>query len=130
MDQVSERSQLERRKKYFPIWAAALRSGKYKQGQTSLRPEEDRFCCLGVLCDLGESKAWSPSGVGYYFKGVWGSLPTEVYDEVGLYPHEEADLVSANDNGYSFAQIADYLESAAGLNPAQATELRWETLFD
>ena len=32
-------------------WVAALRSGHYKQGPSALR-RDDRFCCLGVLCDL------------------------------------------------------------------------------
>ena len=41
-------------------WVTALRSGHYKQGHGFLRQpddydaqtEPDRFCCLGVLCDL------------------------------------------------------------------------------
>jgi hypothetical protein len=33
-------------------WLAALRSGEYQQGKGVLRSENDRFCCLGVLCDL------------------------------------------------------------------------------
>jgi len=32
-------------------WVAALRSGEYKQGRHRLR-DGDRFCCLGVLCNL------------------------------------------------------------------------------
>ncbi len=32
-------------------WVAALRSGEYKQGINFLR-QDDKFCCLGVLCDL------------------------------------------------------------------------------
>lgn len=37
-----------------------LRSGQYKQGQSALRSrvhiagEPDRFCCLGVLCEMAE----------------------------------------------------------------------------
>lgn len=30
-------------------WVAALRSGKYKQGQGSLRTSEGAHCCIGVL---------------------------------------------------------------------------------
>lgn len=37
-------------------WLAALRSGEYQQGVSQLRYEDpdkvQRFCCLGVLCDL------------------------------------------------------------------------------
>jgi hypothetical protein len=32
-------------------WVAALRSGEYKQGKGALRLN-NKFCCLGVLCDL------------------------------------------------------------------------------
>lgn len=32
-------------------WIAALRSGEYEQGAGWLR-SGDRFCCLGVACDL------------------------------------------------------------------------------
>lgn len=32
-------------------WVAALRGGKYGQGQDALR-NGDQFCCLGVACDL------------------------------------------------------------------------------
>lgn len=33
-------------------WVKALRSGKYKQGRDRLRTENNKFCCLGVLCNL------------------------------------------------------------------------------
>lgn len=36
-------------------WVEALRSGMYRQGKGTLRmrtPANDKFCCLGVLCDL------------------------------------------------------------------------------
>jgi hypothetical protein len=36
-------------------WVEALRSGKYAQYQSALRgraDNRDRFCCLGVLCDI------------------------------------------------------------------------------
>lgn len=33
-------------------WVKALKSGKYKQGEGQLRDEHNRFCCLGVLCNL------------------------------------------------------------------------------
>lgn len=40
-------------------WVEALRSGKYKQGKKSLRSREgDKYCCLGVLCDLYAANKW------------------------------------------------------------------------
>src|SRR5688572_30653463 len=33
-------------------WLQALRSGEYTQGSGLLRTADDKFCCLGVLCDL------------------------------------------------------------------------------
>lgn len=35
------------------LWADALRSGKYDQGQGVLKSRIDsRYCCLGVLCEI------------------------------------------------------------------------------
>ena len=34
------------------LWLAALRSGEYEQGRAALRDRDDKFCCLGVLCEL------------------------------------------------------------------------------
>lgn len=33
-------------------WVAALRSKQYTQGKNTLRSEDNKFCCLGVLCNL------------------------------------------------------------------------------
>ena len=38
-------------------WVAALRSGKYEQAKGWLR-EGDKFCCLGVACDLFDPDEW------------------------------------------------------------------------
>jgi len=43
-------------KRIREAWLEALTSGEYKQGKSYLHQKtkkgEDRFCCLGVLCDL------------------------------------------------------------------------------
>lgn len=37
----------------------ALRSGKYKQGRSALHnKDKNTYCCLGVACDLEDSKRW------------------------------------------------------------------------
>lgn len=40
------------KKQIAKLWANALRSGDYKQGRGQLRTEQNKFCCLGVLCNL------------------------------------------------------------------------------
>lgn len=38
-------------------WCKALRSKKYKQGGGTLHdPEDNTYCCLGVLCELAKKK--------------------------------------------------------------------------
>lgn len=33
-------------------WCTALRSGTYKQGKRFLHTATDKYCCLGILCEL------------------------------------------------------------------------------
>lgn len=52
----------------------ALRSGKYKQGQNRLRGLGDKFCCLGVVCDVIDPTKWTFNHNSY-----------PVYDEMDTY---------------------------------------------
>ena len=83
-------------------WIAALRSGKYEQGKGRLR-EGDKFCCLGVACDLTDPDAWND-------KGGWGAQDN--YDIVlPFIDIREGDWLAAlNDGGTTFAEIADFIE--------------------
>lgn len=63
-------------KKTIEAWVAALRSGEYKQAQGQLR-DGDRFCCLGVLCDL-YAKATKTSWNGNHFQIQPNYLPSDV----------------------------------------------------
>lgn len=90
-------------------WVEALRSGNYKQGKGALRvtqgrklsPSEDRFCCLGVACDLAEREGVMLD-VGFTplpHDGVWDvsydgdhlELPEAVQDWLGI--HESNPLI-------------------------------------
>lgn len=42
-------------------WLEALKSGRYKQGETQLK-SQDKHCCLGVLCDIHPRLSISESG--------------------------------------------------------------------
>lgn len=100
-------------------WVAALRSGEYQQGRGSLRTPADRFCCLGVACDLYGHEhhiAWK----GERFQHEEFHLPFDVQDWLGLNTvkgsyiagnHQATNLANRNDNGANFQKIADIIES-------------------
>jgi hypothetical protein len=112
-------------------WVAALRSGKYQQGKASLHTFShgvDRFCCLGVLCEiLVEDGATARSGVVRYQDRPTGRKqdvdseyypPRSVQELAGIAESPQVviegrlePLSGLNDNGaYTFAQIADLIE--------------------
>lgn len=93
-------------------WIEALRSGRYKQGQARLRSVNDEFCCLGVLLDvLGEGK-WEESNYGKYYEINLQDhvLDLVVREKVGLKDDDHRTLMVKNDRGYSFNEIADWIE--------------------
>jgi hypothetical protein len=118
-------------------WVKALRSGKYKQGQSYLKKFNDkgepRHCCLGVLCELyndtmkknrkktlstqiSSKTSTEPNYVT--FNGSDCSLPIEVRrwadikDGLGLFNAETETecLADLNDRGKKFKTIADIIE--------------------
>lgn len=106
--------------KFKKKWVAALRSGKYAQGQKALcTPGKnfDRFCCLGVACDLLDDKAWredSDGGIDFRSK-KWGmdntELPYGVLVHIELSYESEQKLIKMNDSdNRSFKYIANYIE--------------------
>lgn len=113
-------------------WVAALRSGEYKQGVRRLHTtnSEDKFCCLGVACDLYQKEV---GGLIVEVMGVQedrqrpvaydnniGSLPPRVQNWLGIKgsygdPYSgvivnEDSLSGLNDKGMSFDEIADVIE--------------------
>lgn len=105
-------------------WVAALRSGKYKQGQRYLRSCNDTYCCLGVLLDIERVQWETTEGYDAYYamndnaesrllyfgdSGVSteGDIsPCAVYDGT----NERNFLISMNDAGLPFHDIATVLE--------------------
>lgn len=101
-------------------WLDALRSGRYEQGTGWLHYEEDhthKFCCLGVLCELAvaegiippggpDSTVWDYDGRDCYLPPVvaeWADI-----DSTGRI--KGYSLADMNDEGSSFAEIADVIE--------------------
>lgn len=111
-------------------WVAALRSGKYQQGRNMLRPNDNQFCCLGVLCDISGLGKWEDErgdDITFYTVGEDTSetvLPATVRRWAGMRHYEgeftEKDqlgvpviqkLSGLNDSGrWSFEDIADIIE--------------------
>lgn len=107
------------------LWVEELRSGKYEQAQASLRTEDDKFCCLGVLCELAvaEGILEPPTLQGfsrdYYYQsdGFKTStyLPESVQKWAGMSTRAgefnvNDSLAERNDNGMDFNGIADLIE--------------------
>jgi len=98
-------------------WAEALRSGKYEQGLGRLR-DGDKFCCLGVACDISGLGEWSkeiPKGEYMFMTTV---LPEAVKEWIGVQHNSPCYyrddkiryLAKDNDEGYSFNEIARFIE--------------------
>lgn len=111
-------------------WTDALRSGDYEQGTHYLR-NEDRYCCLGVLCDLYKKETGQGEWAGgiFYVEGATQCSvmfpPEPVREWAGLDMKDEKMLAAHNDPGYvlnaerqlkrlqshSFEEIAELIET-------------------
>ena len=114
-------------------WVNALRSGNYKQTTGNLYESEVGYCCLGVLTDLylkEKGLEWDTnagmSGTNMSgwmcFDSEYEFLPESVRDWAGLEDNcgtYEDDVIEGgficlsgiNDNGASFIELADVIES-------------------
>ena len=110
-------------------WVRRLRSGNYVQGRDFLRVKgsdgnPDRYCCLGVLCEIAEEAgvvSRFDTGYEYYCYGRerqnYG-LPRRVREWAGADTilgcfsdgGRSATLADLNDDGLSFEQIAEIIE--------------------
>ena len=67
----------------YQNWIEALESGRYTSAFQSLRIE-NKFCCLGVLCDVYDHDQWTPNHDRYSYLGKTGTLPTQLIEELNL----------------------------------------------
>lgn len=88
-------------------WIDALRSGEYSQTSRSLR-DKNGYCCLGVLarvCGYSENEL---RGKEFLYSKNFPNVP-EILQ--GLYSKTYVfELSNMNDTGYSFTEIADWIE--------------------
>lgn len=106
------------------LWAKELRGGKYKQAQGRLR-RDDRFCCLGVACDLFSKQSkrnpqWEHLLGDYSFLGWCGTLDEKVLNWLGLTQKDQLELVHVNDfrsiktsTNITFPEIASLIDELA-----------------
>lgn len=112
-------------------WVEALRSGDYLQVRGKLvKPgedgEPDRFCCLGVACELAVKAEVTERQDFYYGDSHSGTLPFEVMNWLGLRSdvgtfNQDVEfspgwrirrLSDLNDTAeWNFQQIADFIET-------------------
>ncbi len=112
-------------KRIKKLWVEALKGGEYEQGTKLLcnqySKEYDKFCCLGVLCNLHSletEEGWfeSPCLDGAMMYSVAGEsgagvppIPVKIW--AGLEDKNIGKLVELNDNkGATFQEIAKYIE--------------------
>jgi hypothetical protein len=105
-------------------WLEALRSGKYKQFRSKLK-DGNKFCCLGVLCDIHSQetgKKWKTQkdGTAVYIDSG-NVLPVEVAEWAGVSSQNPSvkfgwmsrSLAELNDfTRLSFRDIADLIEKS------------------
>jgi hypothetical protein len=97
----------------------ALRSGEYKQTREALQ-DGGGYCCLGVMCAVFEKETGETIRRGPKTGQILGGNLFDqrgVQEWVGLVDSEgdsdgERTLAELNDGeGYTFSQIADFIES-------------------
>lgn len=77
-------------------WVDALRSGEYVQCKHRFRDRSGRFCAIGVGAELlGDWPVRTIAGLG---------------ESCGLRFEDLEAIVDLNDTGYTFDEIADYIE--------------------
>ncbi len=108
-------------------WLNALRGTDYQQGTGTLRSNNNKFCCLGVLCDV-VGYEWHQPTEDHNFKCVVGEdyfentdyldeidLPKQVHDDCysmndGTFKENDLTRLNIENRRYTFGEIADWLE--------------------
>ena len=113
---------MEPNREHMRLWVEALRSGRYEQTTGRLRGETG-YCCLGVACDISGLADWAEAGSDEYpwsYGGAEEILPDGVAEWLGVEDvspmvfwelrDTQEELASLNDEGRTFAEIADAIE--------------------
>lgn len=95
------------------MWVEALRSGAYSQARSVLQRDGVGHCCLGVLCDLLDPMGWdTPDSASVVRHRSFSGTPTaQVIERAEMRFGDAAHLAFMNDEGKTFTEIADYIET-------------------
>jgi len=117
-------------------WVAALRSGQYQQSEGALRDANDKYCCLGVLCEIarkhevdlivtgphddyedGFSNNWVYDGTDELLPDAvveWAELDSDNPEvQVGVDGERVWEgLANVNDRGTPFPAIAEMIDNS------------------
>ncbi len=107
------------KKEAAEAWSKALRSGNYIQTREHLRKPNASgrmcHCALGVLCDVYDSSKWNGSS----YAGTIGVLPEYILRAADIKDprcevevnFKATDIPTLNDEGATFAEIADIIDA-------------------
>lgn len=83
-------------------WVEALRGGNFRQAREQLCIDSRTLCCIGVGAVVADPE----------FKPNRDNYTREASIILGITDEQQEKLVSLNDeDGYSFEEIADYIEA-------------------
>lgn len=112
------------KKSIMEMWVKALRSGKYKQGKSYLNYCDEKYCCLGVLCDLYNKQLCSSGEEGIKYRHAWnlwytydgldGALPRCVMEWAGI--HNTYGKFENDEYLFDYMNVENNLPSLAQLN--------------
>lgn len=114
------------------LWLEALRSGKYRQTTGFLKVEREgkqHYCCLGVLCEVLKDKYEISEGESCVTPGLtfFDDSSDALTDKLISTFKLEGDAVTTlyrmnDDDGRSFAEIADWIEAHVQISPEATAE--------
>lgn len=99
-------------------WIKALESKKYKKGKGILRDNKNKFCCLGVACDVfGYTNGWHLDrpfngyiSKCYDYEGNDTTLPDDIRADLNLSEEECSTLADLNDDNNTWVRAIKFLK--------------------
>lgn len=123
MSTDENKSQESSLRPFIQNWIEWLNDPLHKQGKGRLRDFEDRYCCLGGLCEVLGYTA-EPHNEGYCYEGKGLDLPLSIQvkyglDRVGRF-HLKSNFVTTRE-GLEYRLPPRFQETLANVNDV----LRW-----